>query len=141
MKKSIALFTFVVLALFMTQDVSLAVKEGAPDCKINRGLCSRTIGEKTVVLDVNPKPVRTMEELVFRLSIKPDPLSPPEVVIDLSMPGMYMGKNRVVLKKSPDGTYSGKGVIPKCRRGRRLWKAAVDIPRTGKVDFTFNVSD
>ncbi len=64
---------------------------------------------------------------------------PEEIAVDLSMPGMYMGENRVMLKRSPDGTYSGKGVIPKCRSGRRLWKATVTVPGAGAAGFLFNV--
>jgi len=114
--------------------------DDAPDCDPERGVCAKRIGDREIIFRISPKQVKAMEELVFSLVIRPDAPSPGEISLDLSMPGMYMGENRVLLKKSPDGTYRGKGVIPKCRSGRRLWKAAADIPGTGKVDFTFNVS-
>jgi hypothetical protein len=111
-----------------------------PDCEPDLGSCAKKIGKREIVFEITPKPVKAMQELVFSLRVSPDVSAQGGIVIDLSMPGMYMGKNRVLLARSPDGTYSGKGVIPKCRSGRKLWKAAADIPGAGKVDFSFNVS-
>lgn len=152
MKKSVLMVLMLLMEILLLGH-SLAA-EDAPDCNLERGSCITKIGDKEITFDVSPKPVKAMEELAFRLVIKRNPPSPPlrkggqegmkelpeKITVDLSMPGMYMGKNQVLLKKGPDGTYSGKGIIPKCRSGRRLWRATVDIPKTGKVDFTFNVS-
>ncbi len=115
-------------------------RETTPDCEIDRGTCAKKTDNGDVVLDIRPKPVKAMEELVFHLVITPAVLLPPELSIDLSMPGMYMGKNQVLLRRDRDGTYSGKGVIPKCASGRRLWKATAHIPGAGKAEFIFNVS-
>lgn len=115
-------------------------REKVPDCDIDKGMCSRKTGNGEVILDITPRPVKAMEELAFRLVVKPHAPSARELSIDLSMPGMYMGNNQVLLKKGPDGTYAGNGVIPRCRSGSRRWKAATNIPETGKVDFTFDVS-
>lgn len=111
-----------------------------PDCDPDRGVCAKKIGSREIVFRIDPGPVRAMEELVFSLRVSPDVSAPGGISLDLSMPGMYMGKNRVLLTRSPDGTYRGKGVIPRCRSGRKLWRAAADIPGAGKVDFSFNVS-
>lgn len=62
-----------------------------------------------------------------------------KLIVDLAMPGMYMGENRVLLKRSADGGFTGIGVIPRCPSGKRLWRATIEIPDTGRVDFLFNV--
>ena len=113
--------------------------EGKPDCDLDKGLCIKRIGQVEVTLDINPKPVKAMRELAFTLSVR-GAEAPGELALDLSMPGMYMGKNLVPMKRGADGTYRGEGVIPKCPSGRRLWTAEADIPGTGKISFTFHVS-
>ena len=80
-----------------------------------------------------------MKELIFTIRATGRNTAP-AILLDLSMPGMYMGRNEVVLKKNPDGSYSGKGIIPRCPSGRMLWRAAVTVPGAGKVSYTFNVS-
>ncbi|MCL5022789.1 MAG: FixH family protein [Nitrospirae bacterium] len=126
----------------------------APDCEIDKGACSKEVGGDEVTIDITPKPVKAMQELVFHLTFRRNSPSgflataggggvgglPGEFTLDLSMPGMYMGMNRVLLRRTSGGTYSGKGVIPKCRSGKRLWKATVALPQEGQVGFTFNVS-
>ncbi len=110
-----------------------------PDCAIDQGPCSRTAGMREVIFDITPKPVKTMKELTFTVRAV-GKNSAPTVLLDLSMPGMYMGRNEVILKKTPDGSYSGKGIIPRCPSGNKRWKAEVAIPGAGKVSYIFNVS-
>jgi len=111
-----------------------------PDCEIDRGLCSKKTGRTEVNFAITPKPVRAMEELEFHLVVSPDPRLTTGLTINLGMPGMHMGKNQILLGRNPDGTYTGKGVIPRCPSGRKLWKATVQLPKEGEVSFTFNVT-
>jgi hypothetical protein len=137
MKRAVATVPGFLLAVLLPFCAAAADR---PDCDPDRDVCAKKIGNREIVFAITPRPVKAMEELVFSLRVNPDVSAPGGIVIDLSMPGMYMGENRVLLTRSPDGTYRGKGVIPKCRSGRKLWKAAADIPGAGKVDFSFNVS-
>ena len=59
--------------------------------------------------------------------------------IDLGMPGMNMGPNRVQLKPVGKDTYEGQGVIVKCPSDRRIWQARLTIPDVGQADFIFDV--
>ena len=79
-----------------------------------------------------------MQDLVFKVSLSGNPphQSP---YIDLGMPTMKMGPNRVELKENGTGTYEGRGVIVRCKSGRRTWFANVTIPGTGEVKFIFDV--
>jgi hypothetical protein len=81
-----------------------------------------------------------MKDLVFKVTLNrklpPDTKLP---YIDLGMPGMNMGPNRVELKFTGKDTYEGRGVIVKCPSGRRTWRATITIPDVGQSDFIFDV--
>ncbi len=122
----------------LTGQVRAQGAESAVDCAIQSGPCTKSFAAGTLTLDINPKPVRAMHNLTFTVTfsgVKPahDP------VIDLAMPGMIMGPNRVVLKRAGDTTYQGTGVIVRCPSGRRTWKATVTVPDRGSAEFIFDV--
>ena len=109
-------------------------------CDIHQGACKQPLsgGTGAVTLDITPKPVKAMADLTFRvhfsdISLKALPY------IDLGMPGMKMGPNRVELKKTPDGTYIGNGIIVRCPSGKTLWQATIVAPDAGTAEFIFNV--
>jgi len=107
-------------------------------CDIHAGSCSRRLPGIDITLDITPKPVRAMRDLLFRVSLAGEaPDRTP--YIDLGMPAMKMGPNRVILKKISRNVYEGKGVIVRCPSGRRTWQATVTIPGRGKADFLFDV--
>jgi len=97
-------------------------------------------GGQKILLDIAPKPVKTMRELTFSVEV-PGYGSAGNPWIDLGMAGMRMPPNRVVLRKEGDGRYRGKGVVVKCPSGMRTWTAAVNIPGKGKALVTFDVAD
>ena len=108
------------------------------DCVPHYGPCTKRLPGGMVSLDIAPKPVKAMRDLTFTVALsglKPsaDPF------IDLGMPGMVMGPNRVLLRPAGDGTYQGTGVIVRCPSGRLTWKATVTIPDKGAVEFVFDV--
>lgn len=110
------------------------------NCDLHAGPCTRSFSENTVTLEVTPRPVKAMQDLAFKITLNAKLLpnaKPP--YIDLGMPGMNMGPNRVLLKSSGNATYEGRGVIVKCPSGRRTWRATVTIPDVGHADFIFDV--
>jgi len=125
------------LFLFISNPVQGA--EDVPDCSIDMGPCIPAVAGRQVTFDISPRPVKTMKELTFtiRATGRNSELT---ILLDLSMPGMYMGRNEVLLKKNPDGSYSGKGIIPRCPSGNKLWRAELTISGAGKVSYTFNVN-
>jgi len=92
----------------------------------------------TVTLDILPKPVKAMKDLKFQVTVS-GAKRLRAAHIDLGMPGMDMGPNRVELRAVKDNVYEGEGVIVRCPSGRRTWKAVVVLPETGKVEFFFDV--
>jgi len=105
---------------------------------IQRGPCTKELAGMTVTLDVLPKPVKAMKDLKFRVTLSgAKPVR--AAYIDLGMPGMDMGPNRVDLRLVKDNVYEGEGVIVRCPSGRRTWKATVTLPEVGKVEFLFDV--
>ena len=110
----------------------------AINCRAHEGSCSLLLGEQTVTLEISPRPVTAMQESTFQVTLAgPAPKQAP--YIDLGMPAMKMGPNRVQLKSIGNGAYRGKGVIVRCKSGRRTWYANVVVPDVGEVKFVFDV--
>ena len=110
------------------------------NCNLQVGPCTRLLSDQTIILEVSPRPVKAMRDLAFKVTLNAK--LPPNIkspYIDLGMPGMNMGPNRVQLKFTGNATYEGRGVIIKCPSGRRTWRATVTIPDVGHTDFIFNV--
>ena len=101
------------------------------DCNFNKGPCTKRLETSGLIitLDINPKPVTAMSELQFSVMINQDmtPVSNATVTVNLTMPGMYMGKNQVMLKPAKNNSYEGSGVIPICPSGARTWMAEVKV--------------
>ena len=108
------------------------------NCDIHQNACSQELPGYTVTLDITPKPVSAMKDLSFRVLITGEKLQE-NPFIDLGMPGMKMGPNRVHLKAVSATTYEGKGVIVRCPSGHRVWRATVTLPQKGAVEFIFDV--
>ena len=117
---------------------SVFAAESQINCDTHKGLCTQSLGSITVSLEITPRPVKAMHDLVFTVGISGNPPSK-DPYIDLGMPGMKMGPNRVLLKRTDQGFYEGKGVIVRCPSGRRTWFANITIPESGEVKFIFDV--
>jgi hypothetical protein len=134
------LLVFFFLASWIAPEAIAA--EGTPNaltnCDIQLGPCTKVKDTLTVTLDISPKPVKAMKELTFRLSFDGRELSD-NPYIDLGMPGMAMGPNRVLMNRVGNNTYEGRGVIVRCPSGQRTWKASVTLPDAGVIDFVFDV--
>ena len=110
------------------------------NCDLHQGACTRNLAGSTVTLAVAPRPVKAMQDLSFKVTLNGK--LPPNTklpYIDLGMPGMNMGPNRVQLKSAGNATYEGRGVIVRCSSGRRTWQATLTIPDLGQTDFIFDV--
>jgi hypothetical protein len=141
-------FSWTILAVFIAGSVfaDAAAAGKKTGCDIQRGPCVRETDDGTSVqFDIHPKPVTSMSGLTFSIHLTRNgrPLSDAtSVVLDLSMPGMYMGKNRPLLKRTDNGRYEGKGVLTRCMSGGRAWQAEITVEgakRTSVVAFEFEV--
>ncbi|MDX9789080.1 MAG: hypothetical protein RBT11_20060 [Desulfobacterales bacterium] len=108
-------------------------------CDIHQRACTQPLsgGVGTVTLNIAPKPVKAMADLTFTVQLAGNSSKAP-LYIDLDMPGMKMGQNRVELKQHSDGSYTGSGVIVRCPSGKTLWQATVTVPGAGTAAFVFN---
>jgi len=110
------------------------------NCDAHSGSCIQRLNELDVILEINPRPVKAMQDLRFNLTLSGRYLAPPATpYIDLGMPGMNMGPNRVLLKPVGQGVYAGQGIIVRCPSGRTIWQATVTVPDIGTVKFIFDV--
>jgi hypothetical protein len=131
--------SFAVLFFLVLLPVGVAFGGSATiNCQAHKGPCSLPLGNETVTLEITPRPVTAMQDSAFKVTISGNlPAQAP--YLDLGMPAMKMGPNRVLLKPAGNGTYTGKGVIVRCKSGRRTWFANVIVPGTGEAKFVFNV--
>ena len=111
------------------------------DNTIHEKACTITSGSYTVTLNIDPKPVKHMKELTFSVTVSPCDKLPASLLLDLSMPGMAMGKNQVTLVKKSACTYEGNGIIVRCMSGRTLWQATILSDELNNPAFTFNVRE
>ena len=118
----------------------------AAPCDAGRAPCTLDAGDLRVTLDLSPRPPVALQELaaMVRVSRGGAPLPGAAVSLELSMPGMYMGENRIVLAPA-DGGYAGKGVLVRCASGRRDWSAEVVVRPAGgaeaRVRFPFQAAE
>lgn len=109
------------------------------DCNIQEGPCDQMIAGRRITLEISPKPVTAMQDLIFRVSLDSPIKTQDGAYIELNMPAMNMGRNRVMLKHVGEGVYEGRGVIVRCKSGDRTWRAVVNFPELGSANFTFDV--
>lgn len=109
-----------------------------PTCDIHAGPCETMRNGRRIQLDIRPKPVRSMRALTFELRLA-DRWTDAAPYIDLDMPAMRMGYNRVILTAAEPGVFIGDGVIVKCPSGLTTWKATVRLTDAETVDFIFDV--
>ena len=108
------------------------------NCDIQHTSCTQELSDSRVVLDITPKPVKAMTDLTFRITLTgKQPVA--GAYIDLGMPGMKMGPNRVPLKSLGNGVHAGTGIIVRCPSGKKVWKATVTLPNIGTAEFIFDV--
>jgi len=137
-KYSLSFSVLIGLLVFGGWFAPATAAESIINCDAHKGVCSQSSGDLTVSLEISPRPVKAMQDLVFKVSIKgPSPAKQPH--IDLGMPAMKMGPNQVALKPTGPGTYEGTSVIVRCPSGKRTWFANVIVPEAGEVKFIFDV--
>ncbi len=137
--KKMSVFFCLVVCIFMGSYAYAEV-----DCRLDGEPCVKTLAQDNikVTFDITPKPVVFMQELTFKITLHQDnrPINDAKITMDLNMPGMFMGKNSPAIKHLKDGIYEGRGIIPRCPSGKKVWQANISIERKGmtaRVDFTF----
>ena len=113
----------------------------AKESNIHEGPCTIKSDNHTVTLNIDPKPVKAMKELTFSLTVTPGDKLPDKLLLDLSMPGMQMGKNQVTLVKKSASFYNGRGIIVRCMSRQTLWQVTILSDELKNPIFTFNVRE
>jgi hypothetical protein len=108
---------------------------------IHDGPCAKQANGRAVTLDITPRPVKAMQPLLFKVKVDPADNLPAVLVLDFTMPGMYMGKNQMKLARTATGVWEGRGVIVRCMSGKKLWQIMVLSPELGNPAFSFDVRD
>lgn len=102
------------------------VGEG-PHCDVGVTACRAEAGGVQFMLEVAPRPPRPLADLQATVALHRGiaTVNDARVEIELSMPDMYMGENRIPLRRDGDGHYAGKGPLLRCASGRSDWVAEV----------------
>lgn len=122
-----------------------ASKEEGIRCDIQQGPCIAELEDGVkIAFEILPKPVTALSDLVFLVTLSRNgkPVTNASVQLDLSMPHMFMGRNRPLMKQTAEGRFEGNVVITRCASGRKTWKATVSVEHDGKssaADFIFEV--
>jgi len=126
--------------------ISIAGSAAANGLKSNSGSGGDLKGIKEeqagnqVALQIGPEPLKTMKVLSFKVNLSGYD-EPPKILIDLSMPGMFMGINRFYLKRKAPGLYQGQRIIPTCPTGKTQWLAKVIIDHSIAKEVLFHVQN
>ena len=140
--RPVLFLVWIALSIFFSSPTVQADNAHREDinCDLHDGACVQRIDATDITLEVTPRPVRAMTDLVFKVTISgngKELSAPPH--IDLNMPKMNMGKNLVKMTTTGPSVYQGKGVIVRCASGHRVWRATVTVPDLGQADFIFDV--
>ena len=130
--------TSLLIIVLIVASCSNERRTATPECDFDTGPCVSESGEKKIFLDIEPKPVTVMTELNFEVRLENFD-NPQSVALELSMPGMSMGLNRINLIKDSGAGYRGTGIIPRCASGKKLWKATILIDGQTGGEFLFHV--
>ncbi len=109
------------------------------NCDIQNGACIQMVGGRKVTLEILPRPVKAMRELTFTVTVDGPADDFKRSYIDLNMPAMDMGKNRVPLEYRGEGVFEGRGVIVRCISNLKTWQAKITFPDKGRAYFIFDV--
>jgi nitrogen fixation protein FixH len=106
--------------------------EGA-SCDAGRQPCAADAGPFRVILSLAPRPPVPLQEIETTVQVARSggPVEGAEVAVELSMPGMYMGENRIALRPAGPGGYAGRAPLVRCASGRRDWVAEVVVRAPG----------
>jgi hypothetical protein len=108
--KLFAAILFLMTFAICSRASSAESKAEPVNCDVHAGPCSASLKDIQVTLDIKPKPVKAMEDLTFTVRFAGEK-TVADPYIDLGMPGMNMGRNRVVLKLTGESLFQGRGVI------------------------------
>lgn len=141
-KKTTAILStlFLVFVLCMVEPIFASDSQtgGMINCDIQNQPCIQPVSGGSVTFDIQPRPVKAMEDLRFEVKVNGVDISGPPV-IDLSMPGMKMGPNPVKMERTAARVYQGTGIIVRCPSGKTIWQARVHLPGIGSADFIFDI--
>ncbi len=108
-------------------------------CDFKDGSCTRTVDSLKVTISVEPAPPVPMKETVFVVNIEGNEILSEKLIMNFTMPDMYMGRNQIILKRVSKNVFKGKGVIPICPLGRTRWNAEVFLSPAETLRFGFHV--
>lgn len=94
-----------------------------PLCDLHQGQCEATLKDgSSVVFSIEPKSIPLMQPLLFQVKTAS---SLDKIELKMFATNMNMGLHTVELRKTKDGIFEDKGMLPTCTVGGMIWQANV----------------
>lgn len=96
-------------------------------CDISQQSCSVTRGEITITVDIQPRQIRSMVPLEYRVKVAG--IEADKVMLEMQGVDMFMGLNQTLLQASDadPGLFTGRGELGVCTTGEMTWRASVTV--------------
>lgn len=125
MKRLFFLLSVLVVLSSCTHNKNAQVWPLNKACNLHQQTCTTTHGEQAVTLSITPRPIPVAKPLDVTVTLKQIPAK--QVALDISGLNMYMGYNRVTLKKTQPGVWQGKSMLAFCTNDTMQWQLTVLI--------------
>lgn len=122
---------------------SIGAQEATANDDLSKGPVTKELeGGIVARLEILPRPIESMKSLAITVVLTREgkPLEGAELVLDLGMPAMYMGKNSPTMTEVAPGRFEGKGLVTRCMSGDKHWQAEITVKEGGanhKIVFPF----
>lgn len=95
------------------------------DCEPFNGVCLGRDQSRSVEVRLPSSEVKSLQSFPVRVTLVG--FDAREVTVEFQGVDMYMGFNRITLKRQTDGTFSGAAELVACVTGRMQWRADVVV--------------
>ncbi|MDG4812582.1 hypothetical protein P8629_06130 [Hydrogenovibrio sp. 3SP14C1] len=118
---------------FLPTDKKLIQWSVNSSCDLNASACTTSVQNKSITLDIEPKPIRVARMLNVR--VKLTDIQAEMVELDITGQNMYMGYNRVTLTpvKDQPNLYEGQSMLAFCTNDKMDWHLSVLITRKNQT--------
>lgn len=95
-------------------------------CDVKDGECATTLANtQKLSLEVSPKSLPLMKPLTF--TIRTQELQQESLEAQIYATNMFMGIQTITLKRTKQGVYEGKLILPTCNQGGMIWNADIIV--------------
>lgn len=139
MKRIIYLFLILLTPIIIScsDKTNLTTWQTNDACNLTTGSCTNSLGQQQITISLIPNtPIPVAKALEATITLKN--INADKVSIDIAGVNMYMGFNRIKLKKVSSNVYKGQTMLAFCTISKMEWEVSVLIKKgnqTIKIPF------